>query len=176
MLEAAQRSPPGARGLVLLPHLMGERGPRPDPYATGTLYGLTVAHGRGDVTRALLEGCAYQLRRIAGTLPALGRQAMVVVGGGARSAFWLQILADVLNVPLLVPRVIESGALGAALVAGVGVGLYPSTRQAAADVVEIVDRVEPDPDRVRAYDRLHAFFLELQERVAPLYRHDARRT
>ena len=65
ILERAQSSPPGARGPVLLPHLMGDRGPRPDPYDTGTLYGLTVAHGRGDVTRALLEGCAFQLRRVA---------------------------------------------------------------------------------------------------------------
>jgi len=170
LLEAAQDSPPGARGLVLLPHLMGERGPRPDPYAAGTLYGLTVAHGRGDVTRALLEGCAYQLRRIAECLPAVDRTETVAVGGGARSAFWLQILADVLNVPLAVPRVVESGALGAALVAGVGVGLYPSTRQAAADVVEIVDRVEPEPGHVQAYDRLYAFFLDLEGQVAPLYK------
>jgi L-xylulokinase len=117
-----------------------------------------------------LEGCAYQLRRIAERLPAGGRREMVTVGGGARSAFWLQILADVLNVPLSVPRVLESGTLGAALVAGVGVGLYPNTREAAADVVEIVDRVEPDPVHVETYERLYAFFLDLEEQVAPLYR------
>jgi xylulokinase len=170
LLTEAERSPPGARGLVLLPHLMGERGPRPDPYATGTLYGLSVAHGRGDVTRALLEGCAYQLRRIAERLPAEGRRETVAVGGGARSALWLQILADVLHLPLLVPRVLEAGALGAALVAGEGVGLYASAREAAADVVEIVDRVDPDPDRIQTYDRLYAFFMDLEAQVAPLYR------
>jgi sugar (pentulose or hexulose) kinase len=98
---------------------------------------------------------------------------MVAAGGGARSALWLQILADVLNTPLLVPRVVEAGTLGAALVAGVGVGLYPSTREAAAGVVEIVDRVAPDRDRVQTDDRLYGFFLELEAQIAPLYRRGA---
>jgi xylulokinase len=172
MLREAKRSPPGAQGLVLLPHLMGERGPRPDPYATGTLYGLTVAHGQGDVTRALLEGCAYQLRRIAERMPAEGRRETVVVGGGAQSALWLQILADVLDLPLSVPRVLEAGTLGAAMVAGVGTGIYPSTHEAAAEVVEIADRIEPNPERVETYDQLYAFFVDLEGRVAPLYKRD----
>jgi xylulokinase len=148
---------------------MGERGPRPDPSATGTLYGLTVAHGRGDVTRAVLEGCAYQLRRIAERLPAEGRRDTIAVGGGARSRLWLQILAAVLDVPLAVPRVLEAGSLGAALLAGVGVGLWPSTRQAAAETVEMVDCIAPDPALRQAYDRLYPFFLGLEERIAPLY-------
>ena len=116
-----------------------------------------------------------QMRRIAERLPAAEkRPAMVAVGGGARSALWLQILADVLGVPLSVPRVVEAGSLGAAIVAGVGVGVWRSTREAAADAVEIVDRVEPDAARRAAYDRLYGFFCELEARVAPLYRYGAR--
>jgi xylulokinase len=169
LLQEAERAPLGARGLILLPHLMGERGPRYDPYARGVLYGLTLAHRRGDLARALLEGCAFQLRRIAESLPGERREEMVAVGGGARGALWLQILADVMDVPLLVPRVLEAGALGAAIVAGVGIGVYGSAQQAAGELVEIVHRVCPDPARHGRYDEIYASFLELEERVAPLY-------
>ena len=169
LLQDAARSPLGAKGLILLPHLMGERAPQPDPRARGVLYGLTLAHGRGDLARALLEGCAYQLRRIAESLPGERPREAIAVGGGARGALWLQILADVLGFPLLVPRVLEAGALGAAIEAGVGIGLYGSARQAAAEWVEIVRRVEPDAARHERYSQLYAHFLAVEERVAPLY-------
>jgi xylulokinase len=147
---------------------MGERGPRPDPYARGVLYGLTLAHRRGDLARALLEGCAYQLRRIAEALPG-ERKEIVVVGGGAKGALWLQILADVMGVPLLVPRVLEAGALGAAIGAGIGLGVYPNAQKAAKELVEIVRCVRPDPARHERYSQLYAHFLEVEAHVAPLY-------
>ncbi len=170
LLREAERSPVGARGLILLPHLMGERGPHANPRATGTLFGLTLAHDRGDVARAFLEGCAYQLRHIAEALPGNGLKEVVVVGGGARSVLWLQIIADVLGVPLLAPRVLEAGVLGAAILAGVGLGVYPSEREAASRLVEIVQHIEPDVNRHESYDRIYALVIELEARVAPLYR------
>ena len=214
LLEEAGGVPLGARGLIFLPHLMGERGPRYDAQARGVLFGLTLAHRRDDVARAVLEGCAFQLRRIAealapqapswrlggsdlpprtpswrlggsdlpprapswrpwrlggSDLPGGGLEGMVAVGGGARSALWLQIIADVIGIPLLVPRVVEAGALGAAILAGVGVGVYPGVQEAAAELVQIAHRIEPDEARHERYGEVYARFLELEERVSPLY-------
>ncbi|UCC65269.1 MAG: hypothetical protein JSV36_09615, partial [Anaerolineae bacterium] len=108
LFQAAEGAPLGARGLIFLPHLMGERGPRYDSQAKGTLFGLTLAHSRGDIARAVLEGCAFQLRWIADGLCPAGMGEVVVVGGGAKSSFWLGVIADVMGVSLLVPRVLEA--------------------------------------------------------------------
>jgi xylulokinase len=168
LLQEAESVPPGSRGLIFLPHLMGERGPRHDPEAKGVFFGLTLAHGRGDITRAVLEGCAFQLRRILENSGAYGWE-MVAVGGGAKSALWLDILADVTGIALLVPRVLEAGALGAAIFAGVGVGVYPGVQEAAEALVQIVGQHEPNRARQDLYGRIYSIFLDLEERVAPLY-------
>lgn len=170
LVVEAERSPAGARGLTFLPHLMGERGPEDDPEAKGVLYGLSLAHRREDVARAVLEGCAFQLRRIAESLEPCGIGEAVVVGGGAKSPLWLQIIADVTGTALLRPRALEAGALGAAILAGVGVGVYPSIRKAAQDLVRIEGRTQPDEGRRAQYDGLYSLFLDLEESVAPLYR------
>ena len=157
--------------MLFLPHLMGERAPENDPDAKGVLFGLSLAHGRDDVARAILEGCAFQLRRIAKTLDLSGVEAIVVVGGGAKSPLWVQLIADVMGTPLLVPRVLEAGALGAAILAGVGVGIYgDGVREAARRLVQIVERVEPDPSHHESYGRAYSLFLELERSVGPLYR------
>jgi xylulokinase len=170
LMEDAGRSPIGARGLIMLPHLMGERAPQADPCARGVLYGLTLAHSRDDLTRALLEGCAFQLRRIVESLASDGTDKMTTVGGGAKGDLWLQMLADVMGIPLLIPRVLEAGALGAAIMAGVGIGVYHSAQEAAGQCVVVARCVEPDVARHGQYDRTYAFFTEVEERVAPLYR------
>ena len=169
MLEEAGAAPLGARGLLFLPHLMGERGPQHNPQARGALYGLTLAHRRGDVARATLEGCAYQLRRIIETLGPAGLEQVAAVGGGAKSALWRTIIADVLGRPLLLPRVLEAGALGAAILAAVGVGLYPDISTGARGLVRVASSVEPDPERHLRYTQLYSRFVELEGRVAPLY-------
>jgi xylulokinase len=169
LLREAEASPLGARGLIFLPHLMGERGPSPDPQAVGTLYGFTLAHRWGDITRALLEGCAYQLRRIALDLAPEGLGEVMVVGGGAKSALWRQILADVMDSCMCVPRVVEAGALGAAILTGVGLGVYAGVHEAADELVQIVDRVKPDGARHGQYEAIYCTFLELERRVSPLY-------
>jgi xylulokinase len=161
--------PLGARGLIFLPHLMGERAPQFDPQAKGTLFGLTLAHAQSDIARAVLEGCAFQLRSILDDLSPSGVEEMVVVGGGAKSALWLRIIADVTGVPLLIPRILEAGALGAAVLAGVGVGVYPSEHQAAEELCRYVDRIEPDEAQHEQYGRIYAVFQKLETRVAPLY-------
>jgi xylulokinase len=166
--------PVGSNGLIFLPHLMGERGPTADPCAVGVLYGLSLAHGRAEIARAVLEGCACQLRRIIEALEVTVGE-LVTVGGGAKSRRWLQIIADVIGLPLLVPRVVEAGALGAAILAAVGIGLYPSVEQAAGEWVQIAGRVEPASAAHAAYREVYAAFLELEGRVAPMYAREGKR-
>lgn len=170
LLREAERVPIGASGLLFLPHLMGERAPECNPDARGAFFGLSLAHGRGEVVRAVLEGCAFQLRRIAEALDLSGVEAITVVGGGAKSALWVQIIADVVGRTLLVPRVVEAGALGAAILAGVGVGACGcSVGQAAQRLVHVARRIEPDLSHHKSYSRVYTVFLDLERGVSPLY-------
>jgi sugar (pentulose or hexulose) kinase len=125
--ELAQQSEPGARGLIFLPHLMGERGDAIRPDATGTLTGLGLTHQRCDLVRAVVEGTALWLRAVAA--PAMEREridALVISGGGARHALNATIAAAIYRMPVIVPEVVETGALGAALLAARGLGLLPA--------------------------------------------------
>jgi xylulokinase len=136
--ELAIQSEPGARGLIFLPHLMGERGDAIRPDATGTLTGLRLSHRRCDLARAAVEGTALWLRAVAA--PAMEREridALVISGGGARQALNATIAAAIYRMPVIVPEVVETGALGAALLAARGLGLVPAdARWARARRVE----------------------------------------
>jgi xylulokinase len=125
--ELAGQSEPGAQGLIFLPHLMGERGGAIRPDATGTLTGLRLTHRRCDLARAVVEGTALWLRAVAA--PAMDREridALVISGGGARQALNATIAAAIYRMPVIVPEVVETGALGAALLAARGLGLLPA--------------------------------------------------
>ena len=167
LLDEAATVEPGAEGLLFLPHLMGERG-LSNPYAKGTFFGLTLAHGRRHLMRAVLEGSAYFLRHL---MDRAGEflEEMVTVGGGAKSPLWLQIISDVTGVRAVVPRILETGTLGAAILAGVGVGLYPSVPEAADRLVQIATEHVPDGRWRERYDSMYRVYRELEDRVAPLY-------
>jgi xylulokinase len=173
LLEEAATVEPGAQGLLFLPHLMGERG-LSNPYAKGVFFGLTLAHGRRHLMRSVLEGSAYFLRQLI-EQGGESLEEMVTVGGGAKSPLWRQIFADVTGVRALVPRILDTGTLGAAILAGVGVGLYPNgcsssaVAQASERLVEIVGDHTPDPRWRERYDRMYLIYRELEDRVAPLY-------
>ena len=114
---AAASVPPGADGLLFLPYLLGERSPYWNPQARGAFVGLTMTHGRPEMARAVLEGVAFNLRLILDALQAqeIEIPAMRLIGGGARSPLWRQILADVLGMPILLPELVtEATSLGAA--------------------------------------------------------------
>jgi len=148
---------------------MGERGPKYIPEAVATFYGLTLAHGRAEMARAVIEGCAYHLRQIIADRKLSDLTEAIAVGGGANSSLWLQILADTLGMSLSVPRVIDAAALGAAITAGVAAGIYPDADATAAEIVHIAHRVDPDSTRKSTYDSLYERFLDLEARVSPLY-------
>jgi xylulokinase len=159
----AETSEPGARGLFFLPHLMGERGGTMRPHARGTLSGLTLAHRRADVFRAVIDGTALWLRTT--TEPYLAQHAIgdfLVLGGGARSPLWRKIIAASYGRRLLIPRVLEGGALGVAMMAAVGTGLRSSYRNLADEWIQIEDIETPDPELVTRYDSIYRQFQRLE--------------
>ncbi len=169
LLAEAAEVVPGARGLLFLPHLMGERGPVPSAQATGTFFGLTLGHLRAEMARAVLEGTAFHLRSIVESISETPIEKMAIVGGGAKSPLWRQIISDVTGVKLLVPRVLETGCLGAAMCAGVGVGIYASEQAASEQLVEYVQEHVADAALHEFYGQVYPYYLDLEQRVSPLY-------
>jgi xylulokinase len=160
MNEAVLHSPPGARGVVFLPYLLGERSPRWNPQARAAFVGLTVRHGRDDLLRAVLEGVAFNLRVILEVLAGQGAPvaSLRIMGGGAQSVAWCQVLADILAVPLHRLTVLEEGtSMGAAVVGGIGIGLWKDFSQALA-LARVQDVVAPNPQYHDLYDRLYRIF------------------
>lgn len=163
LLAGAAEAPPGADGLLFLPHLAGERAPQRDPRSRGAWVGLTLGHDRRHLLRSLLEGVAFSFRSMQDWLEASGAPICEVrcVGGQARSELWNQIKADVLNRPVLVPEVIEAAVVGAGILAALGVGAYPDLPHAAEAMVRITRRLEPDPPRAALYERLFKGYSDL---------------
>jgi xylulokinase len=182
LLVHAADVPAGSDGLLLLPYIaglflpytIGERGPLADPWARGVFFGLRAAHGRAHLVRAVLEGVALAIRQVRDVTLAQGGEctATLTVGGQAHSRLWNHIKACVLGVPLLVPEVIEAGALGAACLAATGSGYHPDMWTAARRMVHISGRLEPDPVMQDRYEHLYEdVFLPLYPRVRDLFPH-----
>lgn len=172
LMSEAEIIQPGSEGLQFLPYLTGERTPYPDPLARGAWIGLTIRHGRGHLTRALLEGVAFGLRdsftliREAG----LGEIRQVrASGGGAKSALWRQILASVLEVELVTVNTIEGAAYGAAILAGVGSGCWSDVSTACAEVVQITDSVSPESAQVEVYQHSYSLYRQLYPALRTIF-------
>jgi xylulokinase len=163
LLASAASVPPGALGLLFLPHLAGDRGAQSDANARGAWVGLTFAHDRRHLLRSLLEGVAFSFRSMQDWLEGTGAEVGDVrcVGGQAQSDVWNQIKADVLNRLLLVPEVVEAPVVGAAVLAAVGIGVYAEPWQAAQNMVHIRRRFEPQPQSAALYSELFAAFSSL---------------
>ena len=162
LAELAAASAPGANGLIALPYLSGERTPIDDPLARGAILGLTLAHTRGDVYRALLEGIAFSIRENTERMAAEGYPAarVLAVGGGAQNELLLQLVSDVTGLTQYVPTETIGASLGNALRAGVGVGLFDSLATAAATVT-YARTVTPNPSLAATYDVAYARYRRL---------------
>ena len=162
--------PPGCEGLICLDYWQGNRCPRKDPLARGVFSGLTLSHGPGHLFRSIYEGTALGCRHILEDLAEHGFQLrrLFAGGGGARSALWLQIHADVLGIPLLLPRDSEACCLGSALVAAVHAGRYASLNEAAAAMVSIQSTIDPDRRNKSRYDEIYGRYLATYPALAKL--------
>lgn len=164
---------PGSDGLVVLPHLQGSGPPDLDPYARGAIVGLTLAHKKQHVSRAVMEGIAMVLRRMIESTALLGVDVKEIISlsGGAKSDAWCQIKADATQTTVRTLHDAGSAACrGAAIIAGVGVGLWDSVHAVAGSGVEFARTFEPEPANAETYDRLFERYLAVQAALAPLYR------
>ena len=146
---------PGAEGLVFLPCMQGAMAPEWNGAARGVFYGLTLAHTRDHMTRAILEGSAFALRDIleAMGIAGLDVRRLTIVGGGAKGPLWRQIKADVTRLPVRVPESVETTATGAAILAAVGAGVHERVADAVAAFVRFRPAVhEPDGSNREAYE------------------------
>ena len=147
MTEEAAGVPAGSDGVIWAPYLMGERTPHLDPHARAALVGLSASHTRGHIVRAVLEGVAYSLKDSFTIFEQMGVPVSGVRlgGGGARSPLWRQIQADVYGYPVEIVEAEEGAAYGAALLAGVGGGVWPTVEAACDAVVRVTTRLAPHP-------------------------------
>jgi xylulokinase len=163
LMDEAAKTPPGAEGLLWAPYLMGERTPHLDPDARGALVGITAQHSRAHVIRAILEGVAFSLRDSLTLFKEIGVpiESIRLGGGGARSALWQRIQSDIYGMSVELIAAEEGGAYGAALLAGVGVGAWPTVESACETVVRVAKTVRPDPQTVSLMNLQYAEYRKL---------------
>jgi xylulokinase len=163
MSAEAAAVPPGSEGLIFLPYLAGERTPHADPYARGAFVGLNLRHRRGHLIRAVLEGVAMGLRDSLEIVRSMGSPVTEIraSGGGARSALWRQILADVFQTEVVTVTVEEGAAYGAALLAGAGCGVFASVESACEATISTGERIVPDAERTRVYAETYEVYRNL---------------
>ena len=171
LTEEAALTPPGANGLLWTPYLMGERTPHLDPHARAALVGLTANHTRAHVVRAILEGVAFSLRDTFEIFKEMNVPVSEIKlgGGGARSGLWRQIQADVYGRTVKIVEAEEGAAYGAALLAGVGVGVWPSVDAACDSVVRVKTEVEPDPAAAVKMEEQYQLFRRIYPALRPLH-------
>lgn len=169
--ELSASTPPGADGLLMLPHLQGAMAPENNSAASGAFLGMTLQHGRGHFVRAILESVAFIVRRNVEAIEPLGSRIDKVraLGGGSRSAVWKQIEANVLGRPVVTMKHSDAGALGAAILAGIGVGAWSNVVEATNNVVEESRVFEPDLSLKALYDDRYGVYIDAYDALLPLY-------
>lgn len=160
----------GESKILFLPYLMGERSPHNDPNARGAFLGLSMSTSRQDMTLAVLEGVTFGLRDSLKVIREAGitvNQA-TLVGGGAKSPLWQKLVANILNIEVGILNSEEGPALGSAILAAVGDGLYPDVETACQAIVKVKETIKPDPVTVQKYDRLYEIYRESYPAIAQL--------
>jgi xylulokinase len=171
LLAEASQVPAGSDGVLWAPYLMGERTPHLDPNARAALVGLAATHTRGHVVRAILEGVAFSLRD---TFTIFGELKLPVTsvrlgGGGARGGLWRQVQADVYGMPVDIVEAEEGPAYGAALLAGVGAGVWKSVDAACEAAVRVATSVKPDPASVSVMNKQYAAYQRMYPALREIY-------
>ncbi len=171
MDEEAQASPVGANGVMFHPYLQGERCPYWDADLRASFTGVSISSTRGDFARALMEGVAFSLRDCYRTLEEMRLPVtrIFLIGGGARSRLWSEIVCNVFNRPVAVPEPGDA-SFGAALLAGAGIGVFADAKDAVAKCLRIGRTVAPDPKVAADYERLFARYRAIHDALAPISR------
>jgi xylulokinase len=159
--ECAQKAPAGSNNLLYLPYLLGERSPRWDPSAKGCFIGLTSKHSKNDIYRSVYEGIAYNLNTIVKAFELkTSLKEITLIGGGAKSLLWRQILADIWEKPILIPQYLEEAtSMGAAIAGGVAVGIFKDF-SISEKLNPTVLRLGPTLANAPKYRKLYSVFEE----------------
>lgn len=171
LIAAAAASPPGARRVMFLPHMSASGCPVVDPRSMGAFVGLSNLATRGDVLRAIIEGLDYQFLDIVTALEAglnVELDRVIAVGGATRNRFWMQNKADVIGRPIEVPDVEEATPLGAAILAGIGIGAYRDEEDAFNRVYKPGKTYHPDPELSTRYAQWFRVYKELYPAISPI--------
>jgi xylulokinase len=174
LVAEAEKADPGSGGLFFLPYLTGERCPHPDPCARGGWIGLTTRTLRRDLVRSLLEGVTFGMRDALEIMKEMGIPITQVraSGGGARSAFWRQLQADIYNLPLVITNASEGPAYGVALLAGVGTGVWKSVEEACKRSIRQAEKITPAKRNAARYDPVYGtyrkLYFDLKERFTEI--------
>ena len=165
MDRLAEEVPIGAGKLLFLPYLMGERSPHPDPDCRGVFFGLSGVHKRANLIRAVLEGVAFSQLECVDVFREMGVPVgdMMITGGGANSKLWRKMLADLYGCPVSVPATNEGAALGAAILAGVGAGIYASLPEACSQLIGKGDTIVPDEISGKEYTPYFLLYKQLYQ-------------
>jgi len=167
----AEAAPPGAGGVTFLPALSGAMAPEWVAAARGCFYGLSPGHGAAELTRAVLEGCAFALRDVVERLAELdiATDRLLLLGGGAKSRIWAQIRADCTGLPAEIPKVRDTSPMGAAICAAIAGGLQRDIAACAARVGALAETLLPDPARRAAYDAAYVQYRALFDSLRPMF-------
>lgn len=163
MTELAAQAEPASEGLIFLPYLNGERTPYPDENARGVFIGLSYRHGLAEISRSVMEGVTYSLRDTIEILREYNVDVKEVraSGGGAKSALWRQMQADIYNATVVTTNLEEGPSAGAAILAAVGAGAYSSVPEACDKIVKVVTRTEPNDKNVSLYEEFYQTYRSL---------------
>jgi len=172
MLTAeASEVPPGSDGLIMLPHISGAFFPENNPKAKGVFSGISIGHGRGHFVRAILESIAFMLRKDNDIFSAnnIKIENIISMGGGARSSLWNQIKADVTGIEVHIPKNTETALLGAAIIAGVGIGVYKDYEEAVKRAVMIEKVYRPVDANRDIYEKAYKKYNEIYGRLEKVF-------
>lgn len=179
LTEMAREVPIGSDGLVVIDYFQGNRTPYTDPLARGMIWGLSLSHGPGHIFRAIIEGICYGTEHILRTMRGheFEPRLNVVAGGPTKSDLWMQMHADVSNIPISFTKVGESPVLGSAMLGAIGAGIYPDIQTAAENMIHYTHTIEPDAERHEEYrfyvDRYVETYPQMRELMHKTVRHVA---
>jgi xylulokinase len=172
MDQEAEKVRPGCNGLIYLPYLMGERTPHLDAVAKGVFFGLSAMHNKKDMIRAVMEGVVYSLRDCLEIIAGMGVNVSEIraSGGGGKSKIWKQMQADVFGTGITTINSSEGGALGVALLAGVGTGIYKNIAEACDTAIKVKNVQQPNLDLYNKYSKFYKIYGQLYNSLRNDYR------
>lgn len=171
MIKEADTVAPGCQGLITLPHLTGAYTPENNPDARGVFYGISINHTRAYFVRSILESVGFMMRKDLELFSRMGIKIEKIfsMGGGAKSNLWNQIKSDITGIKINIPSYTETAVLGAAIIAGVGAGIYKDYDDATKNIVKIKERFFSNRTNKKTYDKTFSKYTNLYERVEILF-------